>query len=69
MIHESAIIEFFTDEGQTTKPGQTPEISIQFNGLVRHESMREIIAFIRKIQARDFGEALHVFSSFQNIDD
>lgn len=68
MIHDGALIEFFIDQDQTTKPGEAPEISIQFNGLIKHESMTEIIAFIREIQERDWNESVHVFASFQNLD-
>lgn len=68
MIHDGALIEFFINEDQTTKPGETPEISIIFNGLIKHQSMTEIIRFIRKIQERDWNESVHVFASFQNLD-
>lgn len=69
MIHDGAVIEFFLDAEQTTKPGETPEISISFNGLIKHETIGEVMRFIRKIQERDWGEAVHVFASFQNIDE
>ena len=69
MIHDGAVIEFFLDPEQTTKPGETPEISIAFNGLIKHETIGEIVEFIRGIQAREWGEALHVFASFRSIDE
>lgn len=69
MIHDGALIEFFLTPEQTTKPGGKPEISISFNGLVKHETLSEIVKFIREIQARDWNESVSVFALFHSVDE
>ena len=69
MIHDGALIQFFIDPEQTKKPGEIPEISIAFNGLIKHDTITEIISFIREIHNRDWNESVSVHASFRNFDE